>query len=246
MRSCPQNLHDLVKRVQERTASSDFDVLFRPGLCTHPIPFFGNISTAQVITVGVNPSADEFVANVWPQQRMTPDQLGVRCREYFLDDTSHPWFTAWDRALVHLRVGYRNGSAAHIDLSPRATQSMSGLQKRRHVPRFIEMVEHDLSLFFDVLKECKEVKLILLAGAVTGRWYANELLQKLARDHGFQLERKFTRAEHPGRGKVCMHRLTGRRLDLPVFFCSSSPSDKNGCLLEARVSQHAPELLRHL
>jgi hypothetical protein len=246
MRSCPQNLHDLVKRVQEGTSISDFDELFRAGLFTHPIPFFGDVSTAGVITVGVNPSADEFQDERWPRQKLTPDQLGVRCREYFLDDTRHAWFTAWEAALVHLRVSYRTGSAAHIDLSPRATQSMRGLEARGLGPRFVKMIEHDLSLFFDVLKECRNAKLILMAGAVTGRWYANELLQTLAPEHGFQLEGRFTRAEHPGRGKACMQRLTGRTLNLPVFFCSSSPSDTNGCLLEARVSQHAPELLRHL
>jgi hypothetical protein len=246
VRICPPVLHDLVQKVQERTASPDFDCLHRLGLVTHPIPFFGDISTAQVLTVGVNPSADEFVENEWPKQQMTADQLGVRCREYFLNETSHPWFTGWERALVHLRASYRNGSAAHIDLSPRATESMGGLVERGLGHRFIELIEHDLSLFFDVLKECKKAKLILLAGSITGQWYANELLQKLAPYHGFQLEGRFSQADQRGRGKVCMHRLTGKKFDLPVFFCSSSPSDKNGCLLEARVSQHAPELVRYL
>lgn len=246
MRSCPQNLHDLVKRVQQGTSNADFDELFRVGLFTHAIPFFGDVSTAEVITVGVNPSADEFVKNKWPNEQMTPDQLGVRCNEYFLDGSRHTWFTEWEKALQHLHVSYRTGSAAHIDLSPRATESMSGLQKRKLGPRFIEMIEHDLPLFFEVLTECKKAKLILLAGSVTGRWYANELLEKLAPKHGFQLEGRFSRTEHRGLGKVCTQRLTGKKFDLPVFFCSSSPSDKNGCLLEARVSQHAPELLRHL
>ena len=114
MRSCPKNLHELVKRVQVGTSNSDFDKLFRAGLFTHPIPFFGDVSTAKVITVGINPSADEFVENEWPKQQMTADQLGVRCREYFLDGSRHTWFTEWEKALLHLRVSYRNGSAAHI------------------------------------------------------------------------------------------------------------------------------------
>lgn len=246
MRSCPQNLRELVNRVQEGTSNSDFDELFRAGLVTHPIPFFGDVSTAEVITVGVNPSADEFQGKRWPQQQMTPDQLGVRCREYFLDDSRHTWFTDWENALVHLRVSYRTGSAAHIDLSPRATESMSGLVKRGLGHRFIQMIEHDLSLFFDVLKECKMTKLLLLAGSVPGDSYANELLQNLAPHHGFQLEARFSRDDQRGRGKVCMHRLTGKNFDRPVFFCSSSPSDPKGSLLEARVSEHARELLRHL
>ena len=33
----------------------------RPGIVTHTVPFFGDVELAQVLTVGVNPSAGEFV-----------------------------------------------------------------------------------------------------------------------------------------------------------------------------------------
>ena len=43
-----------------RTASQ-YASNMRPDRLTHPIPFFGNVRTAEALTIGLNPSADEFL-----------------------------------------------------------------------------------------------------------------------------------------------------------------------------------------
>jgi hypothetical protein len=49
----------------EATASQ-FEALEKPGVTVFPIPFFGRIDQALVLTVGVNPSATEFHNRAWP------------------------------------------------------------------------------------------------------------------------------------------------------------------------------------
>jgi hypothetical protein len=43
-----------------------YRALTRAGVVTHPIPFFGDVEAATIITIGVNPSAGEFVERQWP------------------------------------------------------------------------------------------------------------------------------------------------------------------------------------
>ena len=79
---------------------------FKSGLTTFPIPFFGNILTAKVLTIGVNPSADEFVGRNWPD-RLDADALTHRLLHYFdLPPGPHPWFSPWTEAIALLDIDY--------------------------------------------------------------------------------------------------------------------------------------------
>ena len=59
---------DRVRAVMEGVArtKSQYSGNLKPRLNTFPIPFFGNILTAKVLTIGVNPSSGEFIDRNWP------------------------------------------------------------------------------------------------------------------------------------------------------------------------------------
>lgn len=95
---------------------------------THAIPFFGPIEGATVLTVGVNPSWMEFRNRNWPENLSAPE-LAERLRNYSSSDKAlpHPWFSRWGEGLNLLGVKY-GVSAAHLDLSPRATRAMASCE----------------------------------------------------------------------------------------------------------------------
>lgn len=192
----------------------------RPVVSTHPIPFFGDIKNARVLTVGVNPSAGEFSKKrSWPD-KMTPNELNNRLQNYFVSEQhrQHKWFDTWEQALKPLEVSYQKG-AAHIDLSPRPTVSMS--QANRNT--FLTMMKQDAQWFFEllsVLSEYNAPRLLLLSGTVASRYYMDEFVECVAYRHGFRLEGPPTpRGEGTG-----FNRLSGGGVDTPTFFSSVSPS----------------------
>ena len=70
------NRHSLLTRTVQSIAAtnSQYSVLFRPAIVTHPILYFGNPTSARFATFGVNPSADEFGGGRWPVT-LTVNQL---------------------------------------------------------------------------------------------------------------------------------------------------------------------------
>jgi hypothetical protein len=195
--------------------------LYRPnfqlGLTTHPIPFFGNLHTAKVLTIGVNPSADEFVGRDWAD-RLDVVALTDRLLHYFDSPPGpHPWFKPWIKALALLGADYARGEAAHLDLSPRATISMSSVPDAN---LFLGMVSHDIQWFFEFLQECSSARLLMAAGTVTERWYINEFLALHARQHGCEI------SKFPERKDRCtLYPFIHLGKQRPLFFSSVSPSD---------------------
>src|ERR1700722_19730298 len=58
--------------------------LFRDDIQNHPIPFFGNLINAEVVTIAANPSSTEFVPwRNWGKQRLPADVLTSRLVGYF-------------------------------------------------------------------------------------------------------------------------------------------------------------------
>lgn len=115
-----------------------------------PVPFFGDICTARIATVGINPSNREFVDAqgmcLAPGQRRLPtldslgrskwsevDALQVRqvfdaCRSYFSHNPYDNWFRTLDRVLGELPATYYGEAptACHLDLVPFATATKWG------------------------------------------------------------------------------------------------------------------------
>jgi len=208
---------------------------------TYPIPFFGNIESAKVITVGINPASSEFRATRnWPQN-INVEYLIHRLHNYFNFPgiPPHSWFSRWEMALNLLDLSFYSGVAAHIDLSPRPTINLGKID---NVNLFEQMVEHDLIWFLKLLNYCRSLKLLLIAGAVTKRYYINEFIKKHCHQYGFRLEGEFKRIDNPGSGKTTFHRLIGHGIDLPVFFCSVSPSANNSNLLVEKIRDNQTKL----
>ncbi len=228
--------------VQHYTAltAPRYAALFDSHATIHPICCFGNPEKARGITVGVNPSKGEFHARRrWPAE-MSHTDLAKRCRDYFTgSEPPHDWFAPWSKALRPLNLSYGDGTAAHVDLSPRATKFVSEFKEAWEQALFLEMVERDLWTFFGTLALCPEAKIILIAGSVTGRYYINEFLQRFAPDYGYSLDGPFNRLAHRGPGKTAFHTLSGGDRPFPVFFCSTSPSARDKELLPHCVKNNA-------
>lgn len=201
----------------------------RDGVTTHPMPFFGDIETAIALTVGVNPSAGEFVNRDWPNT-MSSSALAERLIHYYTNAPARPheWFGAWEKALSQLSLSYST-CVAHADLSPRPTAAM-GVHPDWN--GFLHMIESDVKWFFELLPMCRKARALLIAGSVTKRWYINEFIARIAPQYQYQLTGT---ADAAGAGRVGFHRLKGPAFDLPVFFCSVSPSSSTRQLLIDRI-----------
>jgi hypothetical protein len=97
----------------ERTAD-DYSGNARVGVRTHAIPFFGDVLVAEAITVGVNPSADEFRPGRWPNT-MTAEALTARLLDYFRTPSPppHPRFDKWSGVLAPLGYPSRGLTTLH-------------------------------------------------------------------------------------------------------------------------------------
>ena len=101
-----------------------------PEIPLHPIPFFGAIQQARVITVGLNPSSTEFYeGGRWPQ-KINADDLAQRLLDYFREPTitPHHWFADLQQAMTYIHCPYHL-CAAHVDASPWTTYSPTTLKK---------------------------------------------------------------------------------------------------------------------
>jgi hypothetical protein len=235
------NLVERVRGVMETVSSSNetYRVNFTPGRITHPIPFFGKLHTAKVVTIGVNPSADEFVGRDWPEH-LDAAALTERLLHYFDSPPGpHPWFKPWIHALALLRIDYARGEAAHLDLSPRATVSMSSVPDTN---LFLGMMSHDIRWLFEFLQECNLVRLLMAAGTVTDRWYLNQFLARHSRQFQFKI--------HPSpqfTDRCALYEFTHLGKTLPLFFSSVSPSDSERAhVLVENVRNKRDQLRDHL
>ena len=187
-----------------------------------PIPFFGDIRKAKVLTVGVNPSNSEFrSAERWGEIK-TDNQWIQRLLNYFHEPevASHEWFIPWEASLNLIGCSYDNRTAAHLDLSPRATESM---RKALRI-RFCDMVSKDIRWFFDCLGFCPDAKLILTAGSMilpndNEHELVSSYLANCAAKHSFTNNRN-------SRGTFLCS-VDGRvRLPVKSFPCGPSADDK--------------------
>jgi hypothetical protein len=236
-----QEIEQLVAELQQhvKNTASRYGGIHKRGVLTHPIPFFGDLATASVVTVGVNPSATEFNTGRWPSA-LAPAELTERLLRYFQREP-HPWFERWETALRTIGVSYRQ-DAAHVDISPRATVS----EAVRVDPRAWEqMLTDDLPWMVRFIAAAPRVRLIMMAGAATSALYVNEFVAKKLPLELARLEGSLSRPA--GRAKVRHHEIVIGTRRIPVWFCSSSPSDRsNPELLLGRVREHATALQAHL
>ncbi len=236
-------LTEYLQRVLKHVRATDgsFKNLYVDSLDVSPIPFFGDLASARVLTVGVNPAWTEFENRPWPPPTSLPEYQ-ERLSNYFHLNTPSPhrWFDRWEESLNHLGEASYRVNAAHLDLSPRPTQIMSKVE----AAPFLSMVAQDVGLFFDALRLCPQAKLLLIAGCVTNKYYMDDFIAKFAVEHGFRLIAESERT--PGEAKVAYYSLINHERSWPVFFCSVSPSARNSSLLPQRISENRAKLLSYL
>jgi len=159
-----------------------------------PVPFFGDIRTARILTVGVNPSPDEFTHPRWAD--ITNDsQWAHRLLNYFHVPSVpwHKWFQPWETALRLLGCSYENRTAVHLDLSPRATTVMRNIPEELR-PDFCHMVAGDVRWLYGLLAFAPSARLILAAGGMIEpepkKWLpVASCLEREAAQNGSQIER---------------------------------------------------------
>ncbi|WP_107773894.1 hypothetical protein [Nocardioides sediminis] len=114
-----------------------------------PVPFFGEIATAKVATVGINPSNREFVDRAGTElaeaDRRLPTlsslgraswddatgddirSIALGCRQYFARNPYRQWFDVLDRMLCVGGASYYDSTACHLDLVAYATSTKWGV-----------------------------------------------------------------------------------------------------------------------
>ena len=222
--------HDLERSIIKKTCSHidntnhQYKTLMRANIVTHPIPYFGCLSKAEVATLGLNPSSKEFTKNRnWPKI-ISEEELRERLCGYFysVNPPPHRFFEPWSRALVHINASYKNDTV-HLDLSPRATRAAGQFGSDPLRSRFLEMLREDAHIWIEAVEAMKSLKIILAAGSATKKYYINEFIKSELSDRGVRLEGDWRRGK--GSGQTAFHTLilpSGRQL--PMFFCSSGPA----------------------
>ncbi len=122
--------------------------ILRDGIPLHPVPFFGNLDGAAIITIGLNPSSTEFEPwRLWPNAAMTADNLALRLAGYFrnVNPRPHSWFGDYQEALGIIGGDYKINTA-HIDLTPWPTLSPSYLHRLPEPKRTNFLKEYNAAL----------------------------------------------------------------------------------------------------
>ncbi len=169
---CPSpELTAYVAKIQREEAHirTTYGQILRPGIPLHPIPFFGNLQSARIVTVGLNPSSSEFEKwRQWPETIGASD-LALRLVTYFRRSypMPHPWFADMQEALSIVNCPY-SLCAAHVDASPWTSYSPTTLNRRDTTGQLVEtynaMLHADVSHLSSVLSFSGHLKLVIVIG----------------------------------------------------------------------------------
>jgi hypothetical protein len=236
-----QHLVRMALQIKKDTTSQYSELMpVRPCL---PVPFFGPVARAKVITFGLNPSTGEF-AKKRNWSRVTEEELPVELVNYWNNESRkpHSWFQPWETVLSELGVSYTS-NAAHIDLSPRATNCRKGELRAL----FISMLQTDAPVWIEALRCAPNCKLILAAVSATNdaKGYINEFISnRLPSEMGVRLIGPWSRRK--GEGQTAHHTIAIRGgPEIPFFFCSTGPS-RSGTVLINACLENIGKLKQHL
>jgi hypothetical protein len=154
----------------------------------YPIPFFGDIRRAEVLTLGLNPACTEFSQGGAKERYWLPNNhlpaaaappLTMRLLHYFdlPVPVQHRWFDECEKALLYLACSYET-NAAHVDLHSLPTKFwyQLGEEDRNFLRnRICERSSLDLQ---EVLAFAPRVRLIIIvdfAVPVVGGGHASTL-----------------------------------------------------------------------
>ena len=166
------------------------------------------------------------------------------CLDYFQRPAAkpHDFFPAWEAGLSGIlpdRLSY-SGNLAHVDLSPRATRSLTGINKSKEdVKRFKEMIGQDIKYLFRLIAIVWPNLLgIFAAGTVTkSKPYIDKVLGSYGPLFGFEFRvvREFPAVANEALGtppakdedaRPKLYQVSYRWEHKPLFFCPVGPSAK--------------------
>ena len=139
----------------------------------YPIPFFGDIRRAEVLTMALNPAHDEFENRQWPPRAhptaLTGAALASRLLHYFdlPEPGPHPFFPVLSKMLLPIHCSYLR-NAAHVDLSSLPTFRPREMLRAEQRQRFAGKVTAFVSRLEAVLRLAKRTKLLLVLDFVVG------------------------------------------------------------------------------
>jgi hypothetical protein len=147
---CPTpSLKQLVAEMQigASEARARLGNLLLPHVPLHPIPFFGNLESAKVITIGLNPAITEFAKHRSWKQSLDEEDLTFRLVNYFrlagiCYPPAHGWFSDISEFLHIIRCPQKI-TAAHVDLCPWTSIAPIGLTAVRR-NRFWNLVDEQM------------------------------------------------------------------------------------------------------
>jgi hypothetical protein len=154
---------EIIKTIaQEDMDQTMFELYDEKFLDRNPIPFFGDLENAEILTLAVNPSPTEFHKDRRWKPEMEAKELSFRLVNYFRlwNPPYHGWFTSLETILRQNNSSYLSNTA-HIDLSPRATRVMS---KFRNDPtKFLQIMDTDakrwLPKLLQLAKKAKQIRI---------------------------------------------------------------------------------------
>ena len=219
--NCLDLLRDVLDHVEKKPELTGVNQ--SPHKIVYPIPFFGNIESTTILTIGVNPSDGEFApprTQYWPAN-LSLDQLHERLKNYFTGNCPpYYWFDAWIESFkqLDLQYSYKNGTAAHTDLSPRITIPMRNIQNTTSVTIFQQMIKSDIKFLFEAIAGNHNLKLILTGGRVLGQDYIAQWIGR------FAPEPIIFQYEGNGLGQTSFYRINGLGREVWLFSSSVGPA----------------------
>ena len=189
--------------------------LLPPPPVSPPVPFLGRVDTAEVLTVGINPSDSEVRLGHFPE-KVTSAEMTRRLLRYFERDEvlSDPRLSAWELALNELGLSYTDGTAAHIEMSPRTARPLDDCDPYL----FQEMVRYDLPFMFHLLDVLTKPRVLLMAGTVAGAYPLGAFLGEVAPESDWHLVGE----GHSGHvGPFGYHTLCSEASSFGCFYCSA-------------------------
>ena len=217
-----QRLRSVVAEIEADISKTDADCekLYGSSSLAHPrpVPFFGKVHEAQYLTLSPNPSPDDIGAP-------TPNcDLAQYCFDYFHSGLAlHRFFPDWESGLAALspcQLSYSN-NLAHVDLSPRATRSLTSVNKSKDHKLFKQMIDHDVRHLFRILDVVwPHLRGLFAAGAGTKSEYIDRVLGEHGREFGFELQPPAKAREARPR----LYEISYQGQSRPLFFCPIGPS----------------------
>lgn len=160
--------HPVVKLVGEalvrfQEISALNPALFPEGTTLYPVPFFGDIRRATVLTLSLNPARTEFDSNRRWMPGLDEYALTSRLLHYFdlPQPGPHRWFGQLESSLAAIDCSYQTNTA-HIDLCPLPTKFRRELDEgsQSYLGHLIE--NHSVLHLDGLLAVASNVKLILV------------------------------------------------------------------------------------